>query len=180
MIHFRNCGIVPQKPFMTTKRMAAVIALGASALIAAPALASTGSGITSTILATSNLDEIININHDKIKFQTKGPTDVRVQRLDFAAGAYTGWHHHPGIVIVTVASGLITTVQSDCSTKTYGPGSPNGSVFVEGHDTPMEARSAAGGTVYVTYVVPNGSAFRVEDDPVTCSSVSSFRTPPKN
>ena len=154
----------------------------ASATLAAPALASPGFGITSTVLATADLNEKVNINHDRVKFQTKDPTDVRVQRLDFAAGAYTGWHHHPGIVIVTVASGLITTVQADCSAKAYGPGSPNGSVFVEGHDEPMEARSTAGGTVYATYVAPNASprVFRIEDTVQTCSPATSFRTVPEN
>ena len=180
MIHLRNCEIATRKPYITATRMAAVVALGASALIAAPALASDSYGITSTILATGDLNETVQFNHDRVKFQTKDPTDVRVQKLEFAAGAYTGWHHHPGIVIVTVASGLITTVQADCSTKTYGAGSGNGSVFVEGHDTPMEARSAAGGVVYATYVAPNASppVFRIEDDPQTCSSATSFRTPP--
>lgn len=180
MTHLRNCEIATRKPFFTATSMAAVVALGAAALIAAPALASPGSGVTSTVLATGDLNETVNINHDRVKFQTKDPTDVRVQRLDFAAGAFTGWHHHPGIVIVTVASGLITTVQADCSTRTYGPGSPNGSVFVEGHDEPMEARSTAGGTVYATYVAPDASppVFRIEDPAQTCSSATSFRTPP--
>lgn len=182
MIDLRNCEIGTRTPFITATRMAAVVALGASALIAAPALASTGSGITSTVLATGDLNETVNINHDRVKFQTKGPADVRVQKLEFAAGAYTGWHHHPGIVIVTVASGTITVVQADCSTKSYGAGSANGSVFVEGHDEPMEARSAGGGTVYATYVAPDATprVFRIEDDAQTCSSATSFRTPPGN
>jgi hypothetical protein len=152
----------------------------ASAALSAPTFASAGSGVTSTILATGDLDETVNFNHDRVKFQTKDPTDVRVQQLVFAAGGYSGWHHHPGVVIVTVASGIITVVQSDCSSKNYGAGTGNGSVFVEGHDTPMEARSAAGGTVYATYVAPDASprVFRIEDDAITCSSAATFRTPP--
>lgn len=182
MIDLRNCEIATRTPFITATRIAAIVALGTAALIAVPALASTGFGITSTILATGDLDETVNINHDRVKFQTKGPADVRVQKLEFGAGAYTGWHHHPGVVIVTVASGLITTVQADCSTKTYGVGSGNGSVFVEGHDTPMEARSADGGVVYATYVAPDATprVFRIEDDALTCNSATSFRTVPKN
>ncbi len=142
----------------------------AAATMATAALASPGSGITSAVLATGDLNEKVNYNHDRIKFQTKDPADVRVQRLDFAAGSYTGWHHHPGIVIVTVASGLITTVDHNCQRKTYGPTSPNGSVFVEGHDTPMEARSASGGAVDATYVAPNSTppVFRIEDAVLNC------------
>jgi len=147
---------------------AAMLSIAAAA-VGTPALASPGSGITSTILATGDLNEIVQYNHDRIKFQTKDPVDVRVQKLEFGARSFTGWHHHPGIVIVTVASGEITTVDHLCRTKTYGPNSPNGSVFVEGHDTPMEARSATGGVVYATYVAPNSGpplanyVFRIED-----------------
>jgi quercetin dioxygenase-like cupin family protein len=167
------------KRILSSASSTAAAALIAWSLIVAPAAASTGSGVTSTVLATGDLDETVNINHSRVKFQTKGAADVRVQKLEFAAGAYTGWHHHPGIVIVTVASGLITVVQADCSTREYGPGSPNGSVFVEGHDDPMEARSTAGGIVYATYVAPDATprVFRVEDDAQTCSSALNFRAP---
>lgn len=150
--------------------------------IGSPAVASPASGITSSILATGDLEQAVNYNHDRIKLQTKDPADVRVQRLDFAAGAYSGWHHHPGVVIVTVTAGLITVVDEQCRTMTYGPGSPNGSVFVEGHDSPMEARSTSGGTVYATYIAPSASppVFRIEDAAQTCSGIPAFRSvPPK-
>ena len=180
MVHHDDRGIATRTPLAAVSRVASAVAIGACALISAPALSSTGSGVTSTVLATGNLDETVNFNHTRLKFQTKGPTDVRVQKLEFAAGAYTGWHHHPGIVIVTVASGVITVVQHDCSTKNYGAGTGNGSVFVEGHDEPMEARSAAGGVVYATYVAPDATppVFRIEDAAQTCGSATSFRTPP--
>lgn len=176
MIHLHNSQVGRST---AVKRLAAAIALGASALIAAPALASDGFGISSTILATGDLNPNVNYNHDRIKFQTKDAVDVRVQRLVFAVGAYTGWHHHPGVVIVTVESGLIATVDHNCQIKTYGPGSPNGSVFVEGHETPMEARNAAStvSTVYATYVAPDASPpkFRIEDDAQSCSTATTFR-----
>ena len=159
-----------------------VVILGmAATTMGTPVLASPGSGVTSVILATGDLNEDVQYNHDRIKFQTKDPVDVRVQRLDFAAGGRTGWHHHPGVVIVTVASGLITTVDHNCETKTYGPGSPNGSVFVEGHDTPMEARSGPGGTVLATYDASNASppVFRIEDDAPSCASSPTFRNIPR-
>ena len=183
MIDHHHPGKTNSRLRKAATHIAAAAALaGACTLGAAPALASPGNGITSTVLGTGDLEQTVEYNHDRIKFQTKDPVDVRVQRLVFAAGAYTGWHHHPGVVIVTVASGLITVVEADCSTTSYGPGSPNGSVFVEGHDTPMEARSATGGTVYATYIAPDAPTplFRIEDDPLSCSSSFNVRTPPGN
>jgi hypothetical protein len=72
------------------------------------------------------------------------------------------------MVIVAVQSGTVTLTHADCSSVTYGPGLPAGSVFVESGDEPAQASSATGATVYVTYVAPDGAGFRLEDDPVTC------------
>jgi hypothetical protein len=120
---------------------------------------------TTTPLATGNLVNDVHLNSDRVKFQTKDPTDVRVARIDIAPGGRSGWHHHPGIVIVTVMSGAVTFTNSDCSSKTYGPGLPDGAVFVEGGDDPGEASSTAGATIYATFVAPhaNPPVFRIDD-----------------
>jgi hypothetical protein len=93
---------------------------------------------------------------------------VRVARVDIAPGGRSGWHHHPGIVIVTVLSGAVTFTHSDCSSKTYGPGLPDGAVFVEGGDDPAQASSTAGATSWATFVAPHvnppvGPVFRIDD-----------------
>jgi hypothetical protein len=73
-------------------------------------------------------------------------------------------------VIVAVASGAVTFTQSDCSSETYGPGLPAGSVFVEGGDVPGQASSVGGATVYATFVAPHADppVFRIEDAAQTC------------
>ena len=116
-------------------------------------------------LVTANLDETIHWNSDRVKFQTKDPTDVRVQKITISPGGRSGWHHHPGIVIVSVASGAVTFTHSDCKSKTYGPGLPNGAVFVEGGDDPGQASSTSGATLYATYVAPSADppVFRIDD-----------------
>jgi hypothetical protein len=78
--------------------------LGA-ALLRPAALASPGSGFTAPVLVTANLDHKVKINSDGVKVQTNERTDVRVQRFIFEAGGYTGWHHHPGVVIIAVETG---------------------------------------------------------------------------
>ena len=98
---------------------------------------------TTTPVATGNLISDVKQNSDRVKFQTKDPTDVRVARIDIAPGGRSGWHHHPGIVIVTVAQGAVTFTHSDCTSKTYGPGQPDGAVFVEGGDEPPRPRIKA-------------------------------------
>lgn len=161
----------PLRVFRLRKKLsAAIVGVAVFGTLATVALGSAGVGFVPTTLVIGNLNNDVKLNSDRVKFQTKDPTDVRVQRIDIAPGAYSGWHHHPGIVIVTVASGQVTFTNSDCSSTTYGPGLPAGSVFVEGGDDPGQASSVAGATVYATFVAPHADppVFRIEDSPQSC------------
>ena len=139
-------------------------------LAATVALGSPGSGVAITTFVTANLDHTVQLNSDRVKFQTKGPTDVRIQKLVFAPGGFSGWHHHPGVVIVTVESGSLTLWDADCSSQTYGPGLPNGAVFAEGGDSPQQVTTAVGATVYAAFIAPSQDppVTRVEDAAVSC------------
>jgi hypothetical protein len=111
-------------------------------------------------------------NADRIRLRTKKPTDVRVQKVVFAPGGRTGWHHHPGIVLVAVESGQVTVVDAKCNAQTYGPGARNGSVFTEIGTEPREVRNLSGteATVYATLIAPNADMdiFRAEDPVRRC------------
>ena len=143
--------------------------IGVFATVALGSLPS-GFGIAGTeTYVTANLDDSVKQNSDRVKFQTKDPTYVRVQKIVFGAGGSSGWHHHPGIVIVAVQSGRVTFTHSDCSSKTYGPNT----VFVEGGDDPGQASSVGGATVLATFVAPNNgpvtsTTFRTNDPLVSC------------
>ncbi|MEU8609269.1 hypothetical protein AB0C29_14825 [Actinoplanes sp. NPDC048791] len=149
----------------------AVVLLGA-ALLPPPALASPGSGFTAPVLVTADLDHKVKINSDGVKVQTNKRTDVRVQRFIFEAGGYTGWHHHPGVVIIAVETGSLTFWDSKCRAKTYGPGLPNGSVLTESGDAAGQVTSISGGTSYVTYLAPSADppVFRIEDNSPRCAT----------
>jgi quercetin dioxygenase-like cupin family protein len=146
------------------------VAVGASAAVA---LGSVGVGFTPTTLVTGNLPTKVDANGGQVRLRTKGPTDVRVQQIVFAKGGTSGWHHHPGIVIATVASGTVTFTDA-CGATTYGPGQPAGSVFVESGDSPGQASSVDGATAYATFIAPHTAplpTFRIEDTgPGTCST----------
>ena len=151
------------------KLCVAVVGVVAIGTLGAVALGSPGFGFTATNLVTANLNEV-KLNSDRVKFQTKDPTDVRVQTVVIAAGGYSGWHHHPGMVIGAVVSGQVTFTHSDCSSTTYGPGLPAGSAFVESGDDPGQASSVGGATLYATFIAPHAvpSVFRIEDAPQSC------------
>src|SRR5262249_3545468 len=119
------------------KWIAATVAVVVIGTFAAVALASAPSNSTTTVLATGNLDNSVQVNTDRVKFQTKDPTVVRVQKVVFGPGGSSGWRHRPGVTIVTVAAGAVTVWESDCSTTTYGPGLPAGPGVIENaHDPP--------------------------------------------
>jgi hypothetical protein len=156
-------------------RRTLALGLGATVcgMLAAAALASPPSLITSTNLVTkADLDTPVDVRADRIRLRTKERTDVRVQKLVFAPGGRTGWHHHPGIVLVAVESGQVTFFDAHCHRKTYGPGSRNGSVFTEVGTEPREVRNLAGeqATVYATLIAPDAATdvFRAEDPVQAC------------
>jgi len=150
-----------------------VVALVVAALSSSAfALGSLPVGFSPTTLVTGAFNNAVDVNQDRIKFQTKDPTDVRIQKIVFSAGGTSGWHHHPGVVIATVLSGSVTFTKSDCSSTTYGPGLPAGAVFVESGDQPGEASSVDGATSYLAFVAPHADppVFRIEDNPPPCAS----------
>jgi hypothetical protein len=160
----------------TRKRAVAAIAgLLISGLMVAVAVASPAFKFSATnLVGEAEMPDPVHVNSDRVKFQTKDPVDVRVQEVNIEPGGFSGWHHHPGIVIVAVKEGAITFVDgADCSATTYGPGSSNGSVFVESGDTPGEARNLSTdqpAKAYATLVAPDADpgVFRIDDAPVTC------------
>lgn len=153
------------------KLAATAMLLVAGSQVSSAALASPGAGVTPTTFVTSDLTEIVDFNHDRVKFQTKDATTIRVQKLEFAPGGHTGFHHHPGVVIVSVQSGSLTLVDGSCATEVHGAGT----VFVEGENHVHEAVSPGGATVYVTYIVPRdytpaNEKFRVEEAVPFCAT----------
>ena len=150
----------------------ATVGMVALAVFVPTAYASTPSGLTPTTLATASLASPVNIHNSGVRLRTKVATDVRVQQIVFAPVSSSGWHHHPGMVMVVVASGSVTVWDDHCKATTYGPGLPDGAAFAEAGDEPNLVTSTEGATNYVTYIVPKvtPAVFRIEDDAPYCAS----------
>ena len=84
-----------------------------------------------------------------------GPYEVAQAVLDFAPGAQTPLHTHPGQVVTTVLEGE-QTVRMQGTERVYRAGES----FVEPPNVPAQAIATAGGrtTVLVTYLLPQGAA----------------------
>jgi hypothetical protein len=153
-----------------------VAIIGAVALIGTGvAVASLSSGFVSTnLVADATNNDVVHLNSDRIKFQTKDRTHIRVQQVNFDAGGQSGWHHHPGFVLVAVKTGQLTVFDANCNSETYGPGLPNGASFTEYGDSPLNVRdlTTEPALAYATLVVEDASpaVFRIEDDPPACAT----------
>jgi quercetin dioxygenase-like cupin family protein len=149
-------------------------AFAASGIIATVALASPPSNFTGEGLVAADLVKPVDVSAvgGSIKFQTTHHTDTAVVKLTFGASGDSGWHHHPGMVLVQVQSGSVTLKNGSCGSKTYGPGLPNGSVFVEGQQI-HDVTSSAGAVAYATAIVKEADpkVFRIEDSAPACNSL---------
>ena len=85
----------------------------------------------------------------------KGATDVLQTDLIFQAGGTTGWHIHPGPVVVVIKSGKLTEIHSNGCMTVHD----TGSAFFE---SPGEVHNVVNQTngvteVYATFLSPAGS-----------------------
>lgn len=136
--------------------------------IAATALATPGSGVTSTVFAVGTFQELEakTLSSDwQARISTKGATDVHILENRIAPGGTFGWHSHPGPSIVVVKSGELTLYRGDdptCTPQRYGVGSgfvdDGGDVHVVRNEGTVTA------VVYVTSLVPQGAGRR-DDQP---------------
>jgi len=127
----------------------------ALAVAVGTALASSGTpGSTRPVTYDANgvLPDDLKVNADRIKLQTKDPTNVVVQTITYHAGSASGWHHHPGFVLFVVKSGQLKFHEADCSVRTLNPGD----VMLESGDSPGNLRneSTADAEIGVMFVVP--------------------------
>jgi quercetin dioxygenase-like cupin family protein len=88
--------------------------------------------------------------------------DVVVQRHDYAAGANTGWHQHPGPIFITVTQGTLTFYEYNdptCTPHVY----TQGQRFIDtgdGHIGRNETNQPASDVAVA--IAPVGAAFRTE------------------
>ena len=148
--------------------MKVAVALAAGVLAGSgAALATPGLGILGVVQARGTDVDELNIHSDAgIKLKTRGPVDFVTQQITIAPGGTTGWHSHPGPVLVTVKAGALTLVYADdpsCEGRVYTAGQS----FVDRGDEAVHTALNRGTTpveLWATYLVPGdpGTPFRID------------------
>jgi quercetin dioxygenase-like cupin family protein len=148
-----------------------VIALLATIATVGVAMATSGQFATPTNFARGMLEPGDRINTPFVKLQIRGDTDVFTQKIEIAPNGHTGWHSHPGPVLVTIAAGTMTLYQGDdptCSPRTVGVGE----TFIDpGGGNVHIARNEGTETLvlYATYLLPAAAGPRIDvPDPGNC------------
>ena len=85
----------------------------------------------------------------------EGATDVLQTDLMFQPGGTTGWHIHPGPVVVVIKSGALTEIQRNGCMVVH----PAGSAFFEPPDEVHNVVNQTGVVteVYATFLSPSGT-----------------------
>jgi hypothetical protein len=143
-------------------------------VLAGIALATPGIGIIAAPVHARGTAEELNV-HSKagVKLQTKSSVDFVTQQITIGPGGSTGWHSHPGPVLVTVKSGALTLVYADDPTCEGRPFAAGQSFVDRGDETVHNAfnRGATNLEFWATYLVPGepGTPARIDEaDPGTC------------
>jgi quercetin dioxygenase-like cupin family protein len=90
-----------------------------------------------------------------VNLHVTGPSDVLQAHLIFPPGAETGWHYHPGPVVVVVNAGYLTEIHKNGCVTVHPPGS----VFFEEKDVIHNAlnENSIPTDVYATFLSPAGA-----------------------
>ncbi|MGH3135904.1 MAG: hypothetical protein ACRDPV_05360 [Gaiellaceae bacterium] len=152
-------------------RVAVAAAIGLVFIVlAGAAVATPGLGIVSAAVqarGTLGEDQLVN-SKSGIHVKTKGSADLVTQKVVIGGGGHTGWHSHPGPVLVTVRTGSLRLIYADdasCQGTVYEAGDS----FIDRGDAVVHiARNESllnEVELWATYFVPGepGAPFRLDE-----------------
>lgn len=103
------------------------------------------------------------------EFETEGASNFIVQDAIFSPGGTTGWHTHPGVLLLSLTpdSGPIDWYDATCGKHVYQPGDS----WTEGttlHD--VVNNSSLDAHLVVTYVIAKGMSKRIDQPAPACAA----------
>jgi quercetin dioxygenase-like cupin family protein len=157
-----------QAPMLAAALAVTALGLAAGVLTGSPARATPPAGVTTEILGGGTTLAGFKIHVDGIKVASKHAAHFTVAHLTFAPGGTTGWHVHPGPVLVIVKAGAVTKYSADdCTAQTYTAGQ----AFVENGPTDenmVRNNGSVPAETIVTFITPPGAPIRDDAPPPGC------------
>lgn len=98
---------------------------------------------------------------------TSGPTSFQIVDVIVTPGGYTGWHHHPAILLNSMISGSLEWYDAQCNKQVYNAGdswTENTAVHDVRNVGTMNAH------FMITYVIAKGQPRRVDEPAPACAA----------
>jgi quercetin dioxygenase-like cupin family protein len=139
------------------RRAILLVAVGVTvlALVVGAALATPPKVATVTPLTRATLGNF-EAKSDGIEVESeRHSADIAIAKVVLKPGGSTGWHHHPGVTLVSVASGTVTEYDKKCEKSVHKAGEG----FVESNDAVHVVRNKGNvnAVLYATFLVPTNT-----------------------
>jgi len=149
-----------------------LLGIAASAAVVSLAVATDPAGIVSNVFVAQGtagrIDEHIQIGSAwKLTPETQGESEFFHQDLVVGPGGRSGWHSHPGILLITVKEGSVDWYDNDCAKHTYAAGQS----FTEGagpHNVLNSGTTNA--RLLIAYITKKGDPRRIENVQPECGA----------
>ena len=128
------------------------VAVTVLAVFVGAALATQPKGVTPTPLTRATLGKFEAENNGIEVESDRTSADFALAKVVIEPGGTTGWHHHPGVALVSVNSGAVSEYDAKCHKSVVKAGEgffeTNGEVHV------VRNRGKANAVLYVTFIAP--------------------------
>jgi len=103
---------------------------------------------------------------------TRSPAVFVFQDFTMYPDANTGWHYHPGIVLITVAQGSVDWYDARCTKRTHTAGD----FFTEGNQLHFVRNSSSSpARLIITFVIEKGVTNKIFAPPPPCAAALGLR-----
>ena len=128
------------------------VAVTVLAVFVGAALATTPKGVTPTPLTRATLGNFEAENSGIEVESDRTSADYALAKVVIEAGGTTGWHHHPGVALVSVNSGAVTEYDKNCHKSVFKAG--EGFFESKGEVHVVRNKGKANAVLYVTFIAP--------------------------
>jgi quercetin dioxygenase-like cupin family protein len=155
---------------MRSKTGLLIIAAG-TVILATVGKATEPAGVVSNVelakgRTISALKERIKVGAEwTVSLEDNGQSEMYFQDLIVGPGGYTGWHSHPGLLLITMKEGSIDFYNKDCVKTIYTAGQS----FTEGAEPHAVVNTGSvNARLLVAYIIKSGEPRRIERSQPKC------------
>jgi quercetin dioxygenase-like cupin family protein len=118
------------------------------------------------------LKDHVSVRDWTLSLEDSGGSEVYFQYFVIKPGGRSGWHSHPGLLLITVKEGNVDWYEKDCGKHGYGAGQ----FFTEGAEAHNVVNpGAANARLLIAYVVKAGEPRRIESPQPRCGETLQVR-----